>query len=409
MTLKSVDSVLEFIHAAQPLPIEKVGLNSARGRHIAHDFYAPEELPGFDRSTVDGFAVRAEDVFGASENSPALLRLKGRCLMGKAPDMAVEPGEAMAISTGSMMPAGADCVVMVEYSRPVEKGSGGEDFVELTRSQAPGDNMVYADEDTPSARLLIKGGSRLRAAEIGALAALGQTGISVGGSPVVAIISTGDELVPVNQKPLPGQIRDVNAHSIRALAEDEDARVIELGICRDDETRLTEMIGDALRESDIVIVSGGSSAGARDHTLSAFSQIPETAILAHGVAISPGKPFILGRSLNKWMMGLPGHVSSALVCAHVFLRPLLRRLQGDRLDEPVPTVEATLTRSVASAQGRRDYIRCHLSKHDGEWFVTPIVSSSAVISGMIEANGLLVCPENLEGLAKGARCPVEII
>ena len=395
LTLKSVDEVLSLVETGAPLPAERVPLDECAGRRLAADFLSPEDLPGFARSTVDGYAVRARDVFGAQEGSPALLECVGDCPMGRAPDFSLGEGQTARILTGGMLPEGADCVVMVEYSRPA-----GERLVELIRSQAPGDHVLERDEDASAGSVLIAAGTYLRSQEIGLLAALGQSEVLVSRRPRVSIICTEDEVVPFTQKPAPGQVRDVNSHSLAALCRSAGAEVRLEGLVRDDMAALEAAVRDALSRADVVLLSGGSSAGMRDHTVDIFRAMPEGRLLVHGVAISPGKPFILARSGAVWLMGLPGHVSSALVCARVFLLPLLRRLQGGR-ENIAPGVTAVLSRAVASAQGRRDYIRVRLSRNGNGWEAEPVTAPSGLISGLVAADALVVCPENSEGLYAG--------
>lgn len=403
LKLKSVDEVLAHIQAAKPLPPEIVDLDNACGRVIAHDLLAPCDLPGFDRATVDGFALAARDSFGASETAPALLQLVGSCHMGESPDLELQPGQAAPILTGAMLPAGADCTVMLEYSRPAGTG-----LVELTRPAAPGENIVRRDEDAGKGSLVIPAGRLLRPQEIGCLAAFGCTEIQVGGRPEVAIISTGDEIVPADATPGPGQVRDVNSHSVAALCRQAGASVRKSGIIRDDPERLGASIAAAMQTSDVVIVSGGSSAGSRDFTLATFMAQPQAELIAHGVAISPGKPFILVRSGAKYLIGLPGHVSGALICSRVFVLPLLMRLQG-AASGIAPRVTAALARSIASPMGRRDYIRCALSTNNDQLEANPLVGASALISSLVEADALAVCPENRDGLAKGEKVQLELL
>ncbi|HJD96583.1 gephyrin-like molybdotransferase Glp [Mailhella massiliensis] len=395
LTLKSVDEVVSLVENSAPLPAESVPLDDCAGRYLAGDMFSPEDLPGFARSTVDGYAVRARDVFGAQEGSPALLEYVGDCPMGRAPNISLKEGQTARILTGGMLPEGADCVVMVEYSRPA-----GERLVELIRSQAPGDHVLERDEDASAGSVLLPAGTRLRPQEIGLLAALGQCSVPVARRPRVSILSTGDEVVPFTQKPAPGQVRDVNSHSLAALCRNAGAEVRMEGLVRDDVEALEAAVRDALSRADVVLLSGGSSAGMRDHTVDIFRSMPGGEILAHGVAISPGKPFILARSGAVWLMGLPGHVSSALVCARVFLLPLLRRLQGGR-ENVEPCVTAVLSRAVASAQGRRDYIRVRLSRTERGWEADPVTAPSGLISGLVSADALVICPENSEGLYAG--------
>lgn len=403
LTLKSVDEVLSLVETFERLPEEYVSLDESAGRYLARDWSAPEDLPGFDRSTVDGYAVRARDVFGAQEGSPALLECVGECPMGRTPDFSLAPGQTARIFTGGMLPEGADCVVMVEYSRPA-----GGNLVELVRTQAPGDHVLERDEDAAKGQVLIPAGRRLRPQETGLLAALGQVRVPVTRRPRVAVLSTGDEVVPCEEKPQPGQVRDVNSHSLAALCRKEGAEVRLAGLVRDDVARLDATVRGLLDWADVVLLSGGSSAGMRDHTVDIFLSMPESALLVHGAAISPGKPFILARSGRKCLMGLPGHVSSALVCARAFLSPLLRHLQGGEAPV-VPGVQAVLSRAVASAQGRRDFIRVKLSRTEEGWVADPVTAPSGLISGLVVADALVVCPENSEGLYAGQEVFAELL
>lgn len=407
LILKSVDEVLALINEAACLEPISADLDEALGLRLAEDFLAPSDLPGFDRTTVDGYAARARDIFGASEGSPAMLHCIGHCPMGEKTDLALGEGEVAGILTGGMLPEGADCAVMIEYTRPAEDG-----MIEIIRSVAPGDNVVYHDEDAARGSLVIPRGKLLRAQEIGILAAFGMNRVKVTRPARVAIISSGDEIVPMDQEAPIGRLRDVNSHTISALCKNAGALPRQLGIAGDDPAMLAEMLARALPDNDVIVISGGSSAGMRDHTVKAFTDLPDSRLLVHGVAIKPGKPFIFAKSGNKCLLGLPGHVSSALICARVFLLPLLTRLQGRIENEPEPFLPARLVRSVASAQGRRDYIRCRLLKKPGampEYEALPLMAPSAVISGLVEADGLLVCPENSEGFAQGEIVPIRLV
>lgn len=396
LRLKSVDEVLAMIFALPPLGSETVDLAEAGGRRIYETFFAPADLPGFARSSMDGYAARAVDVFGASESSPALLSVGPECPVGVIPAFTLKPGQAAPIVTGAPLPAGADAVIRVEDSR-----DAGGDNVEIIRSVAPGDNIVEADEDAKKGAPVILAGRLLRAPEIGVLAAFGAQKIKVFGRPRIAVLSTGDEIVPLGENPPPGKLRDVNSHSLEAFCKLRGALPVRLGVVRDDPGALAAKLAEALPVADAVVVSGGSSAGARDFTVEAFLGTPDSKLLAHGVAMRPGKPFILATSGGKCLLGLPGHVTSALISARVLLAPLLARLQGLEALPPQPWINATLDRFVPSAQGRRDYIRCRLEKSGDEYIARPLRDSSAVLSGLIEADGLIVCPENSEGLVKG--------
>jgi molybdopterin molybdotransferase len=280
--------------------------------------------------------------------------------------------------------------------------------VELTRPVAPGDNVLVRDEDCARGQTLIPQGRTLRPQELGLLAALGQERVRVRAKPKVAVISTGDEVVPFSCRPKPGQVRDVNSCTLSALARSEGAEARFFGLVGDRKNDLQAIVDESLDWSDVVLVSGGSSAGQRDYTLSCFSAIPGCVVLAHGVAISPGKPLIFARTEKKSLWGIPGHVSSALVCAQVFLRPLLGQLLGRARDadrSPGNTVTARLARPVPSVLGRRDYIRVTLeppAQPSDIPLARPVLGKSGIISTLVRADGLTVCPEEAEGLAAGA-------
>ena len=403
LTLQSVDQILEWIAEFSPLEAEDHALESAFGRVLAESFCAPGNLPGFSRSTMDGYAVRARDVFGASEGMPAMLSCVGDCPMGEVPALTVGPGQTARIWTGGMLPEGADAVVMLEYSR-----SGGNDQVELTRPVAPLENVIAEDEDAAKGELLLPSGSILRPQEIGLLAAFGQSRVTVRRKPRVAVISSGDEVVPVTAAPKPGQVRDINSYTLAALVEAAGGEARALGIAGDSREAVAAMVHEALDWADVILVSGGSSAGMRDCTVHAFQTVAGAEILAHGVAISPGKPLIMARKGQQSLWGLPGHAASALVCAEVFIRPLLRRLAGIAREEAWPKgLKAVLDRPVASAQGRRDYIRVRLAaSSDGTLIATPVMGKSGLITTLVEAEALIVCPEDQEGLTSGQIVPV---
>ena len=419
LTLQPVETVIGHIRTFPVLDAERVALEDAAGRRLADDFTAPADLPGFDRATVDGYAVRARDVFGAQEANPALVECVGDCPMGSAPSIVLHEGQTARILTGGMLPEGADCAVMVEYSRPT-----GSNMVELTRSQAPGDNVILRDDDAAAGTPLLAAGRRLRPQDIGLLAAFGLPEVAVRRSPRVGVVSTGDEVVPIEDTPPPGKIRDVNAHSLAALCREAGAQTLRAGLVRDDAGELAAKLAALAVEHDVIVVSGGSSAGMRDHTVEVFAALPDGEVLTHGVALSPGKPFILARATiagrTVCLMGLPGHTVSALICARVFLLPLLHHLQGQTVPEIPPCIPARLTRSIASAQGRRDYLRVRLiplvapqpcaggNELSPQYEAEPITAASGLITGMTAADGLLVCPENREGFNAGDIVMVEL-
>ena len=412
LTLQSIDSVFSHIRSFPLTPLETISLNESLNRHIANDFFAPEDLPGFDRVTVDGYAVNSQDTFGASESNPALLQIIGHCHVGTVPDKEISSGQAIRILTGAMLPKGADCAIMQEYVRQTKT-----DIIEITRPQAPYDHIICKDDDAKKGELLFKKGHRLRIQDLGILAAFGQCSLEVFSKPNVAIISTGDEVIPYENTPKLGEVRNVNGITVSNICKSSNSNIIMGGIIKDDPNMLYDAISKHIYDNDVIVITGGSSAGMRDHTVSVFSKLPNAQLLVHGIAISPGKPFILSSATvnNRKiaLVGLPGHTSSAFICAYILLRQLLKHMQGSSIPTNAIQIPAILTRSIASAQGRRDYIRVKLShvqdKTDRYFFeATPILGSSGCISELTKSNGLLICPENIEGFDANEIVNIEI-
>ena len=311
----------------RPVPhpaVERVPLAAARGRVAARTIAAPHDLPEFDRAVVDGYAVRAGDTFGASPGLPAYLNIAGEVLMGQGTGLCLAAGQAVRIATGGMLPQGADAVVMIEYTERLAEG-----MIEVTRPAAPGEHLVRRGDDIRAGEPLILAGRRLRPHDLGALAGLGIVEIEVFARPRVALLPTGDEIVPPEATPGPGQVRDVNTTALAAAVGAAGGVPVCLPIVPDEPERLREALAAALAASDLVLISGGSSVGARDGTLDALLSFPDSELLLHGIAIRPGKPVIAVRIGERLLFGLPGNPVSALIVFDQFVRPHLRRLGGE--------------------------------------------------------------------------------
>ena len=396
--VKTSEEVLKIIEGFEPLGEERVPLKKAFGRRLSKDIISLEDLPGFYRSTMDGYAARARDTFGATEAQPALLEVTGEVIMGRAATMAVEPGQAVKISTGGMLPEDADGVVMVEYCHPLD-----EKTIEVSYAISPLENVIKPDDDIKKGAKVIAKGCMLRPQDLGIMAGLGLSQISVYKIPRVAIISSGDEVIPVDQSPGPGQVRDINSYTLSAFCRQAGAEPINIGLCADDFEQLKDMVERGLSEADTVWISGGSSVGVRDLTLKVFESFDNVEILVHGISIRPGKPTIIARVGSRAIFGLPGHTTSAMVVAAVFLAPFLSRLSGDenfsmRLYDQVV---AELSRNIESASGREDYIRVKLKKRGEKLMAEPIFGKSGLLSTLVEADGLLRVERNMEGLYQG--------
>jgi len=393
--VKTLEEVFSLVREFPTMEIETIDVGDVCSRILASDLIAPKDMPGFRRATMDGYAVQSASSFGASESSPAWLEIVGTVPMGDVPDFSLARGEAARISTGGMLPRGADSVVMVEHTEAVD-----DESVEIYKSVAPLQNVIDASEDFAQNHVVLESGTFIRPQEAGLAAGLGFSELSVYKRPKVGIISSGDEIIPITQEPGPGKIRDINSYTLAGFVEQAHALPIRYGIVKDDPLALKKTCEKALEETDMVLISGGSSVGTRDYTLDVLSSLPDTQVLVHGMSISPGKPTILARSGNKPVWGLPGQVVSAMVVLKIVVIPFLHQLRG--YEKPVKQIRipARLTRNVSSAQGRRDFLRVILENENNQMLARPVLGKSGLIRTMIHADGLLEIGENVEGLEK---------
>ncbi len=378
---------------------EGVPLGQALGRCLSRDIGAEEYVPDFDRSTVDGFAVKASDTFGCTDAIPAILEQVGEVLMGQGAEMALPVGACVAVPTGGALPKGADGVVMVEYTEDYGDGTIG-----ILKSVAPGANMIFRGDDVYPGKVILKQGRCLSAQDIGALAAIGRVEVPVQKRLTVGVISTGDELVSPEVHPGPGQVRDVNSPMLEAILTQFGAEVRNYGIVPDEEERLSRQVSKALSECDAVLLSGGSSVGVKD----AACRIIESKgqLLLHGIAIKPGKPTILGKAGVKPLVGLPGHPVAAYFITKLFVLPLLGRLMGR--DMAAFSVTARVTENISANHGRAQYHCCRLEyRAEGLWAI-PIRGKSGLITTLAGADGYFCIPRDCEGLPKGAEVQVTV-
>ncbi|MEW6185721.1 MAG: gephyrin-like molybdotransferase Glp [Thermodesulfobacteriota bacterium] len=400
--VKTSTEIYRIIQALLRLPLEQVSLSEGLNRVLGEDLLSPEDLPHFSRATMDGYAVRAKDTFGASESVPALLTLEGEIAMGQEAKGAIIPGHCYRIATGGMLPPGADAVAMIEHSQVLDQKT-----IEIFKPVSPLDYVIQVGEDIKKDHLVLPAGQRLRPQDLGILAGLGITKLPVYQQPRVAIISTGDEITALEDRPGPGCIRDINSVTLSALSAQSGAFPVFLGRTGDQFNALKSLCQKGLDQAHMLLISGGSSVGARDYTLEVINSFPGAEILAHGISISPGKPTILARIGDKILWGLPGHVVSAMIVFTLFVKPCLNHLEGNSINQPFRGLKARISRNVASAQGREDYIRVSLQKGKQGWEAVPILGKSGIISTMVRADGLIRIDQNCEGLEKGE--PVEVM
>jgi molybdopterin molybdotransferase len=386
-------------------PSEKLKIEECYGRISASDIVSPEDLPAFSRSTVDGYALNSKDTFGAKENAPAYISLKNEVFMGAAPEFEIGQGEAAKIPTGGMLPKGADAVLMLEHAQ-----TASDDMIEAMRSVAPGENVIQKGEDIKKDETVLAKGRKLRAQDIGALAGIGITEIAVFKMPLISIISTGDEIVPASSPLKIGQVRDINSFTLSGLIKEHGGIPVKKGILKDDYKIIRNAIRESLDDSDMVLISGGTSAGTKDMTADIINDIAQKCgesyggpgVLFHGVSLKPGKPMIGGVVNNKPILGLPGHPAAAVVCFDLFIRPVMEKIMGLDSEKHFPkTIKAKMAKAIASAAGREDHIRVYLEEKEGELLAVPVLGKSGLITTLVKADGVVMIPSNKPGLDSG--------
>ncbi len=403
MNVTDPEKVLKLItDNFSALPGETISLENAGGRCLADKVKATEDIPGFNRSTVDGYAVQAKDTFGSSEGVPAMLECIGEVLMGQqAPP--IKNGQCCLLHTGGMLPEGADAVIMIE-----DTDTSGT-MVQCFRQVAPAENIIHRGEDLKKGDIALPEGHKLRAPEIGLLASLGITKVNVHRQPLIGLFSSGDELTDYNKAKLePGQIRNSNAPALLYLARQGGAAVKNGGILPDHFETFLEKSRAMLEETDMLVFSGGSSVGSRDYTALTMQKLGSPGMLVEGISIQPGKPTLLASCGGKPVLGLPGHPVSALNIFAIFGKAIIDILTG--LDKPgyYPAVKAVLSRNISSRSGRTDYIRVKLKETADGLKAVPVFGRSGMLRPLSEADGLLVVPSASEGLSSGEKVEVRI-
>jgi molybdopterin molybdotransferase len=394
---------------SQPV-LEEIDTRLARGRVIMQEVLSPHALPTFNRSTVDGYAVRAADTHGASDSMPVYLHLSGEIRMGEAAHFAIDPQQCALIHTGGMLPGNADAVVMLENTQVVRQQE-----IEVLRSAAAGENVIEIGEDIRSGEVVVEAGKLLRPADIGGLLALGITRVDVAQRPLVGVISSGDEIVPPETEIQTGQIRDINSYSLAALIENAGGNPKNYGVVPDEQEPLEAIAAQAVRECDLVVITAGSSASNRDLTSKVIDNLGSPGVLVHGVNVRPGKPTILaasqtpGNNSKVPVIGLPGNPVSALVIATLFVEPMIEYLMGITGSRNRPQVGAKLAINLASSAGREDWVPVRLEEVAGELVAEPIFGKSNLIFTLSRADGLLHIPAAATGINAGEVAQVRLL
>lgn len=388
---------------------EQVDLLSAFGRVLAEDIVSKENVPDFNRSTVDGYAVRAESTFGCSEAIPAILDFKGQVLMGEHPTLEVGKGECAYVPTGGELPAGADAMIMLEYAEDYGDGTMG-----MLKASAPGQHVTFIGDDVKDGQAVLYAGTRLKPGHIGVLAALGYDKVSVVKRPKVAVISTGDELVDVTEKPTGAQVRDINSFTLCSALGELGCEYKKVGIVEDNLELLESKIKEAVDSCDMVIVSGGSSVGVKDSTFKIYDKLGT--VLFHGIAIKPGKPTIYADIDGKPCIGLPGHPLAAFYIFNIFVKPLILSMSGcsksndseNSMNDLKATKTAPLALAIPCNHGREECMGIRFTEKDGETVAEPVYAKSGLISNLSAADGYIRIARDCEGLSQGEPVEVEL-
>lgn len=402
VSIEKAQELLKELALARPLKKNAVAIQEALHRYVAEDLIAGFDLPRFDRSTVDGYAIRWKDVVGASESIPGMLTLVGKVSMGETTSLHVGSGEAVYVPTGGMLPSGCDAVVMIEYSEKLD-----EETLMISSPVSQGENVTYIGDDLACGELLIKKGVKISPYDIGLLVGMGTNKVTVFERPKVAIISTGDEIVDPSKDSTVGQVFDMNGYALSALVQELGGTVVIKSIVKDDFEALKQCMEQCLAAADIVLISGGSSVGVRDYTKLLIESFSESELLIHGLAIKPGKPTLLGRIGDKIVFGLPGHPVSALVVFEELVKYYLEQLR--ECSQIKVTINARLTNNVHGAPGRDTFQMVGLEKRDHEWYAVPIYAKSGMMSLLAHSSGYFIIPMHKEGYKQDEQVEVYLL
>lgn len=387
--------------SSKPMKTEKVHFADSLGRVPACDVKSAENIPGFRRSTVDGYAVRAADTQGVTDSIPVFLDIIESVDIGMSPQKTVGAGQAVYVPTGGMIPEGADAMVMIEYCEKFDESS-----IAVYDPVSPGRNVVAVGEDVSAGDVFLRRGQRIRPQEVGVLSSAGVYEPEVYKPWQITVISTGDELVGAQDTPAKGQVRDINTFTVSSAATRIGFEVADMKVLKDDEAMLEKEIRAAMLKSDLVVVSGGSSQGEKDHTADVMDRLAEPGVFTHGIALKPGKPTILGydNATETVLVGLPGHPAAALMVFELLIGWLYRQMTGQK--EPA-AVMARMTENVAAAGGRTTCLLVQLEEETaGGYSAVPIFGKSGMITTLTRADGYVMIDTNQEGLKENQQVKV---
>ncbi|MEM2109911.1 MAG: molybdopterin biosynthesis protein [Candidatus Odinarchaeota archaeon] len=401
--LKTVEEVKRIIREYFTIKskCETVTLDDALGRVIFKDIESPVDIPGFDRASMDGYALIAEDTYGADETHPVFLKLTDKIETGEKPTRAVNHGECIEISTGAPIPPGANAVIMVEFTSIKDR------VVSIIKPVVPGQNIQAAGSDIMQGEIALRKNQLISFREIGVGAAMGFTSLPVYAKPRIAVISTGNEITPLGCKLEYGKIYDINSHTIMAAIRECGGEPFYLGALKDSKQEIKETLVKALGKYEIIVTSGSTSAGFGDIMYNLLNELGDPGVIVHGVAVKPGKPTIIAVAKGTLIVGLPGYPVSALSIFNLFIKPLILEIAG-LVEGNFETIRGILTRRILSETGRREILPVHLSSKNGLYYIYPITKGSGAITTLAEADGFIEIPENRAILEEGEELKVHV-
>ncbi|MEM3833499.1 MAG: molybdopterin biosynthesis protein [Thermoprotei archaeon] len=401
---EAIQAVENALGGLKPLGVEIIPLERALGRVLAENVYATIDLPPFDRSEVDGYAVDSRSTFEADEDKPVELKIVGTSIVGKIPGVEVNLNEAVEIDTGAPLPRGADAVVMVEHTKKIN-----EKRVLIYKSVHPGENVAQTGSDIRIGERALRKGTLLNAREIAVLAGLGIHMVRVYVKPRIAIISTGDEIVMPGSKLGPAKVYDVNGFSLSSMVAEMGAQPSYLGVLPDDPKLIEDVISRAYENYDVVITSGGTSAGIRDTIYRVFNNLGKPGLIVHGLKIKPGKPTIAAVVNNKLLFGLPGFPLSSMVAFLVFVRPILAKIIGLSPKQSEAKIQAEMAFKVQTGKGKREYLPVNIVQVQDRYKAYPLLASSGSATVLAFADGFIEIPESHEFLEENESVEVKLI
>lgn len=415
-TLEEVQEQLHT-HFCQAPAIETVSIRKSLGRYLAEEITTDIEMPQFRRSVVDGYAVVAADTFGVSDSIPVFLEVIGTVEMGQSCTQLLSPGQAIYVPTGGMLPEGSDAMVMIEFVEILD-----EKTIAVYKPATPNGHIMNRGDDFSAGQTIFSKGHRICVKDIGMLATCGKSSFAVFEKPKVAILSTGDEIIPIEETPTPGQIRDINSYAIAAFAETAGVEVTDICILKDNFTLLKEKAEQLLQQNDIILLSGGSSAGTKDMTADLIHSLGKPGVLTHGIAIKPGKPTVIGAVQRKntetmqgksttsplvLTVGLPGHPMSAIIVYKTVIEPFIKKYYFNNEEAPL-SVSAVISENIHAGEGRETYQLVTLKKSPHP-IATPIYAKSGSISQLMNADGYVRISSLSEGVNQGDAVEVVLL